>query len=231
MSIPTIQFDAWSSTMVQSDKSESSCEQVCNWCVSLFRTRLRRASTVAQELPPVVKQQGRMDSLQDSSLDPCTTTSLERRGSQYLKKLEIRVLIVDDNPVVIKLFERLFTSHIYARCTRAENGNKALEEMLQSMVANDPFDVIVMDHDMPPGPTGTEIARTIRKRVDLPLHIFSYSMHEDLAKEIPDLHEIYNGSIAKPVTPPKFREFAEMHFPSLLKPQETAQPRNPLVMQ
>jgi len=75
------------------------------------------------------------------------------------------ILIVDDNPVVIKLLEAMLTRAGY-QVTRAENGHQALDVLETSLP-----DLILLDIDMP-GISGLEVCRIIKKNcrtADIPI--------------------------------------------------------------
>lgn len=64
-----------------------------------------------------------------------------------LNKPKLNLLIVDDNPIFVKLFVKLFTSHFQEFIDiidTAENGYECIQKVLKQ-----PYDMVFMDMDMP----------------------------------------------------------------------------------
>lgn len=64
-----------------------------------------------------------------------------------LNKPKLKLLIVDDNPTFVKLFEKLFTSHFQdfiETIDTAGNGYECVQKVLKH-----PYDMVFMDMDMP----------------------------------------------------------------------------------
>ena len=66
-----------------------------------------------------------------------------------------RVLLVDDDPGILKLFARILGSAKYGVET-VDSGEAALE-----FLQNNPVDLVILDLDMPP-PDGFEVLRALR---------------------------------------------------------------------
>lgn len=69
-----------------------------------------------------------------------------------------RILLVDDNPINIKVITILLTEHGYDDIAVANNGQQALELFL------DGFDVVLLDIGLP-DICGLEVCRTMRERL------------------------------------------------------------------
>jgi signal transduction histidine kinase/CheY-like chemotaxis protein len=81
-----------------------------------------------------------------------------RRPSRHPDELrDLRVLVVDDNATSLRVTRRMLMAHGMLVCT-AGTGQDALDTMVQAAVAGDPFDVVLMDHDLP-GLDGRQTAR------------------------------------------------------------------------
>jgi CheY-like chemotaxis protein len=77
---------------------------------------------------------------------------------EKLRQKRCRVLLVDDESVFRKSLATKFEIVYGAIVTEASTGISALEK-----TSMDPFDLILMDVFMPPGPTGVETCRTMRE--------------------------------------------------------------------
>ena len=87
---------------------------------------------------------------------PVTQTDLEEAVQNVGKPLR-RVLVVDDNPDVLRLFTRML--HVCddtLSVTTASNGEQALEELHSK-----PFDLVLLDVVMP-GMDGWEVLERLR---------------------------------------------------------------------
>jgi len=83
-----------------------------------------------------------------------------------------RVLLVDDNPAILKRVEALLSTR-FEIVGVSPNGAGALD----LVDASDP-DVVVLDISMPPGLSGIELARMIRSRTAKPRFVY-LTQHED----------------------------------------------------
>ena len=72
----------------------------------------------------------------------------------------LRALIVDDDHINARFLEEVLAP--YAVCLKAGNGAEAVRAFEESLAANDPFDLIFMDIQMP-GMDGHQALETIRK--------------------------------------------------------------------
>jgi CheY-like chemotaxis protein len=70
--------------------------------------------------------------------------------------MALRLLVVDDDPQVLKLFSQLLTKGGYEVRTESSS-EKALEAVAQSS----PFDLVVLDLSMP-APDGFEVLKALR---------------------------------------------------------------------
>lgn len=93
------------------------------------------ASTDAGALPPTV----------------CTPGDIHRI---------LRVLIVDDEPIVRRMTSMMLSKKGFF-VVSAANGEEAVEKFSEAEGAAGPFDVVLMDHDMPVM-SGPEVVRRIR---------------------------------------------------------------------
>lgn len=72
---------------------------------------------------------------------------------------DVRVLVVDDNPTIQEIL-RLQLRHWRMRVTRAESGEQALEAMQKAADADEPFELVLLDLDMPEM-SGLQLARAV----------------------------------------------------------------------
>lgn len=71
-----------------------------------------------------------------------------RRPVQTDMLKPLNILVVDDSNVNRKLLARLLRLHNHT-CVEAENGRIALEKVLESTEQGEPYDLILMDYEMP----------------------------------------------------------------------------------
>src|SRR5205814_10408557 len=72
----------------------------------------------------------------------------------------LRVLVVDDNPNNLTVMKEQLTGMKMSVAT-APSGSEALKILLDGVVTNKPFDIAVVDYEMP-GMDGIELGRTVR---------------------------------------------------------------------
>ena len=82
----------------------------------------------------------------------------------------LRVLVVDDNETNRKILDRQVSSW-QMDCCIAEGGERALELLRTAAAAREPYDVVLLDMNMP-GMSGVDVARAIAAEADLaPAHV------------------------------------------------------------
>ena len=85
------------------------------------------------------------------------TNHMERK----LPSLHLKLLIVDDSHVCRNMLARSLVSR-FRVCDEAEDGKQAVELMKASIAAVDPYDVVLMDFEMP-HMNGSEAAKQMRE--------------------------------------------------------------------
>ncbi len=75
---------------------------------------------------------------------------------------DISILIVDDNPVNLAIFEK-YLNHYKIKTVLLEQPGRAMEQIKQSQESGHLFDMILLDHHMPEL-NGIELARLIRSK-------------------------------------------------------------------
>ena len=102
------------------------------------------------------------------------------RASQY--QLEMRILLVEDGPDNQRFISALLRK-AGAQVTLAENGSIAVERALGALAAQRPFDLILMDMQMPvmDGYTATRLLRS-RAYTGLIIALTAHAMTEDRQK-------------------------------------------------
>ena len=84
----------------------------------------------------------------------------------------IRVLGVDDEEVILELYREIlrFDSHsnayqsipYYFETSICQQGDEAVEHVRASLLEHDPYALILLDINMPPGPDGMLMSSRIR---------------------------------------------------------------------
>ena len=93
-----------------------------------------------------------------------------------MNKADIRVLLVDDAPVLIESLSRMLGFIGYTGIKQAEDGPKALE-----LAKDYQPHLVLMDTRMPPGPEGYEVCRQMRQEdYGKRAAILGMSMNDDL---------------------------------------------------
>jgi signal transduction histidine kinase/DNA-binding response OmpR family regulator/CHASE3 domain sensor protein len=121
----------------------------------------------APETSTLLNQQIFDESETVSAPDLESIESNERLIAHINSNYQVKILVVDDEPVNLQVLENHLSIQNYA-ITQASNGLKALKIIEKS---NEPFDVILLDVMMPKM-SGYEVCRTIREKfplVELPI--------------------------------------------------------------
>ena len=121
----------------------------------------------------------------------------EKKRDKYLESFhapEAKILVVDDIELNLKLIAALLKK-TQVQIVTAEGGNKAIE-----MCENEEFDLILMDHMMPP-PDGVETMETIKRmgghNAGIPFIVLTANAIEGAEKTYLDLG--FDGYLSKPV--------------------------------
>lgn len=132
-----------------------------------------------------------------------------------------RILVVDDEQAIIEEYQRAFgreaggdntvllkeldqelfgtrsdnTSSIEFAVNAVTQGEEAVEEVARAVEANEPYQIIFMDVDMPPGINGIETAKQIRL-IDQDINIVIVSgatglVPSELAEQIPPVDKLF----------------------------------------
>lgn len=134
---------------------------------------------------------------------PDTTSTkpvpVETRGPSYIAKPNRRILIVDDDPEVLHLYQMILTpfSHLYSKnspflptdsaikngeppfeISTASQGEEGLQLAKEGLEQGRPFAVAFLDVRMPPGMDGLETARRLRQ-IDPQINIIIASAYSD----------------------------------------------------
>ncbi|MDA7088587.1 PAS domain S-box protein [Pseudomonas sp. SA3-5] len=132
---------------------------------------------------------------------PLTTTTRAKPPRSALHR-PLRGLLVDDNSVALEILARSFAAFGW-QADLASDGQQALEQVLAAHQAAQPYDVVMLDWNMP-GVDGISTARMIRQALagdQCPrLVILTAYGREVLAQEDPN-DMPYDGFLSKPVTP------------------------------
>ncbi|PBQ30315.1 hypothetical protein CNR22_00580 [Sphingobacteriaceae bacterium] len=140
-----------------------------------------------------------------------TTTHLKNQlNSIKLEKARfdnLKVLIVDDNPINIKLIKGMF-SEFKMQIETAENGLQAVEKVRQST-----YDLVLMDIEMPEM-SGYEASEHIRKTLGNNVPIIAMSAHAMSEEKERSLQLGMNDYISKPLK-------AELLFEKILQAVST----------
>ncbi len=92
-------------------------------------------------------------------------TSRSRRRLLREDLASRRVLVVDDNETALRITEDMLAA-MALQVTAVASGAAALEAVLAANASGQPFDLAVIDWQMPPGMSGLELARAINQLPD-----------------------------------------------------------------
>lgn len=134
----------------------------------------------------------------------------ELRGRQFEYESEqkittvyptAKVLVADDFEVNVLIFEEAARPYKF-NIVPAYDGKEALDKAL-----SEEFDIIVLDQMMPKM-TGSEAARELKKKMDVPIILMSAAEERETA----DI-ECFDAVLAKPINPTQFRTTLEKFLP------------------
>jgi len=113
-----------------------------------------------------------------------TATMAERR----------RVLVVDDEPAILRAVSRALTARGYAVC-QADTGQKALD-----IISTDPPEVVLLDLCLP-DIDGVDVCRQVRAWSSVPIIVLSASWDDH--RKVEALDEGANDYVTKPYSTPE----------------------------
>lgn len=137
-------------------------------------------------------------------------TKPQKKAEYHFVAPEARVLVVDDNPLNIKL-ALSFLSAYKLKTSTAQSGPEAIEAAQKEY-----FDLIILDHLMP-GMKGTEAAEIIRKNSlcsKTPIIAFTVDVGEPTDTEL--MAAGINDMLSKPPEPSQFDTVLEKWLPKNL---------------
>ena len=102
------------------------------------------------------------------------------------------ILIVEDNPINIKLLQSIFTNHGIS-INIAENGKLAVEK-----IKIEKYDIVLMDIEMPVM-NGYEATTIIRKKLKNDIPIIAMTAHAMVGEKEKCLNLGMNDFISKPI--------------------------------
>jgi signal transduction histidine kinase/CheY-like chemotaxis protein/HPt (histidine-containing phosphotransfer) domain-containing protein len=115
---------------------------------------------------------------------------------------DLAALVVDDNPTNLAILQDLLCGW-GMRVTSTTRGNEALNLLVSAEAAGTPFELAVIDYQMP-GMHGGELAHRIRK--ELGLEALPIVMLASLgASELRDVHGVVTETLTKPVRQSELR--------------------------
>ena len=117
----------------------------------------------------------------------------------YLAFGDTRVLIVDDIRYNRLLLGRYLTS-CGLRCTLVSSGVKALEVLKNAQLSDDPFRMVLIDHNMP-GMSGVDLGRAIKSHECLAkTHLVLLTPLTGTAEQVPEFSDnIFSAFLSKPL--------------------------------
>lgn len=120
---------------------------------------------------------------------------------QLIGPVSLRVLVVDDSPSARMILSAFIVSFGWTAVT-AEDGRQALISLDDSALAQQVFDVVLLDWRMP-GMDGWELAQRIRAHACAPQMVLMVTAHGRgaLAERMESERGLLNGFLTKPVTP------------------------------
>ncbi len=136
-----------------------------------------------------------------------TEYSTKKNVKKEIENSDIKILIVDDDPINLRVLSNYLTLENYF-ITQAHDGSKALE-----LIIEDPdFDLIVLDVMMP-GISGYEVCRTIR--LDHPsnfLPVILLTVKDQMADLIDAFEAGANDYITKPFSKDELLSRVQLHL-------------------
>ena len=155
--------------------------------------------------PPV--QRGSMDGVSGAREVSVSNSRLRRKTMRNFRDIferAQRILIVDDSKMVRKVMGNLMSSLGHA-FQEASDGAEAVEMVRQSLDNSEPFDMILMDNQMPRmmGQEATKIIRTELRYGGMILGVTGNAMAEDIRTFIDHGADMV---ILKPLTEEKFNQ-------------------------
>lgn len=130
-----------------------------------------------------------------------TERSEEMQPLQVPVDLQLKhVLVVDDQPVVLEVMQE-YLNHFKVACVLANSGAEAIEKYRQSKLAGKPFDLVILDWNMP-DMDGVETLAQLRQLIDHEHETKIFMMtaygREDIVETLRKLH--VDNLLLKPVT-------------------------------
>jgi CheY-like chemotaxis protein len=144
---------------------------------------------------------GRAPSAKAFGAPPSEPSDTRSSESEAPAKARRRVLVVDDEPDVLRILKRALANYGYEIDTVAD-GRVALEHVALARMVNRPFDVIVTDLHMPYG--GLDVLRALRRRNDAIPVIFMTGSPQDSVLKMA-LREGAFRCLVKPLMPSVLR--------------------------
>ena len=120
------------------------------------------------------------------------------RAGTRMDPRSLRVLAVDDNSVHLEVLRDQVTSWGLVAGT-AESGEAALDALLKAAEAGTPYDVAIIDGDMP-GMDGFELAQAVKERAAIAPTVLMAMLSVEEEGDAAKLREVgFSGHITKPV--------------------------------
>jgi len=155
-----------------------------------------------------------------------TTVSLVTRHTLRANRVQLKVLLAEDNPVNQKVSARL-VERLGHRVTVAENGQVALE-LWKNSLQTEPFDVILMDVQMPvmDGFKATREIRMMEKELNIHTPIVALTAHSGDAERKRCLNAGMDEYLSKPFRYEQLFDIFEKLFPAKQHPAPQKSPNN-----
>ncbi len=112
-----------------------------------------------------------------------------------------KFLVVDDYSTMRKIVKKILVDLGYSRIEEAEDGKPALEKINAAVAANDPFQCLISDWNMP-GMSGLELLRAVRANpATKTLPVILATAEGDQANVIEAAKAGVSDYVVKPFTP------------------------------